>query len=382
MPLASEPFTRLELAFPSGARTTCVVGPGAVGQLPALCAEVGLTGTPGLVCDAKLVFVQGPLLRALGERLGPVLARPMGEKLKSLAEVEAICETLHARGVGRDGFVVALGGGVLTDLAGLAAALHLRGVPWVSAPSTLLAQVDAGLGGKTGANLRAGKNLVGVFHQPRLVVCDPRLLTSLPVRERWSGLAEIVKCALLRPDQPARGVPLLERCEQDLLQAVRGEEAALSGLILGALRLKAEVVLGDEREGDGPLPSGRLPRAALNLGHTVGHALETATGYERFTHGEAVALGLRSAIELSRRRGILSEKIAARAQALVHRLVIEPAARLSQAERSLALEAMRKDKKARDGHLRFVLLRGLGDVVLERVEATEAERALDAALES
>src|SRR5947208_11851449 len=151
-------------------------------------------------------------MHVLGAHFGEALPRAVAESTKTLAEVEAMCEALSARGVGRDGYVVAIGGGVLTDLAGLAAALYLRGVPWVSVPSTLLAQVDAGLGGKTGANLRAGKNLVGAFHQPRLVVCDPALLATLPVRELWSGLAEVVKCALITGQ--------LDRCEE-LLDAAR-----------------------------------------------------------------------------------------------------------------------------------------------------------------
>src|SRR4051794_30377485 len=180
---------------------------------------------------------------ALGKHFGDPLARPVNESRKTLAEVEAMCEVLAMRGVQRDGYVVAIGGGVLTDLAGLAAALFLRGVPWVSVPSTLLAQVDAGLGGKTGANLRSGKNLVGAFHQPRLVVCDPRLLATLPERERWSGLAEVVKCALLE------GGELLERCERDLERAAAGDAAALAPLVEGAVRLKARIVAADEREG-------------------------------------------------------------------------------------------------------------------------------------
>src|SRR5437016_9057729 len=189
----------------------------------------------------------------LGAHFGEALPRPIAESTKTLAEVEAMCEALSARRVGRDGYVVAIGGGVLTDLAGLAAALYLRGVPWVSVPTTLLAQVDAGLGGKTGANLQSGKNLVGAFHQPRLVVCDPELLSTLPERELWSGLAEVVKCALLE------GGDLLQRCERDLERAASGEADALAPLVEGAVRLKARIVAADQREGG--------QRAFPNLGH-------------------------------------------------------------------------------------------------------------------
>src|SRR5207302_2146967 len=237
--------------------------------------------------DARLLATawREALLSHESTRLGTPIPRPVSEATKVLGEVEQMCDVLSARGVQRDGFVIAVGGGVLTDLAGFAAAVYLRGIPWVSVPSTLLAQVDAGLGGKTGANINAGKNLVGAFHQPRLVVCDPDLLATLPLRERWSGLAEVVKCALLE------GGDLLDLCERDLERAAAADPEALVPLIEGAVRLKARIVAGDEREGGA--------RAFLNLGHTVGHALEAATGYARFSHGEAVALGLRGALAIS-----------------------------------------------------------------------------------
>ena len=213
------PGVELDIEFRSGARTRCVFEPGGLRRLDELSANVGLTGTAGLLCDARLLSTahRDTLLGYGTTRLGSPLACAVSETRKTLGEVEDMCEALAGRGVQRDGFVVAIGGGVLTDLAGLAAALHLRGVPWVSAPTTLLAQVDAGLGGKTGANLRGGKNLVGAFHQPRLVVCDPQLLSTLPEREIWSGLAEVVKCALLE------GGELLERCERDLERAASGD---------------------------------------------------------------------------------------------------------------------------------------------------------------
>src|SRR6266852_2165399 len=224
----SVPGADLEIEFRSGARTRCVFATGGLRRLDELSAQVGLTGTAGLLCDARLLSTshRDALLAYGATRLGAPLARPVDEARKTLEEVEEMCDALAARGVQRDGFVVAVGGGVFTDLGGLAAALYLRGVPWVSAPTTLLAQVDAGLGGKTGANLRAGKNLVGAFHQPRLVVCDAEVLGTLPVRERWSGLAEVVKCALLSPAQDASGMPLLERCERDLERAAEGKVEA------------------------------------------------------------------------------------------------------------------------------------------------------------
>lgn len=351
----------VEVRFASGARTDCVIEPGALERLPELCDRAELAGTAGLLCDARLFPLHRERLQALAARFGDPLARPVSEAQKTLAEVEAMCEALSARGVGRDGYVVAVGGGVLTDLAGLAAALYLRGIPWVSVPSTLLAQVDAGLGGKTGANLRAGKNLVGAFHQPRLVVCDPRLLTTLPPRELWSGLAEVVKCALLE------GGDLLERCERDLDRAAALDVEALAPLIEGSVRLKARIVADDEKEGG--------QRAFLNLGHTVGHALEAATGYGHFTHGEAVALGLRGMLALC---GSMPDRD--RALALVERLQVAPERTLDAEQREAALQAMTRDKKARRGAIRFVLLDRIGVPTLREVTAAECRGALAAAL--
>jgi 3-dehydroquinate synthetase len=338
-----------------------VIEPGALGRLPELCSAAGLSGTAGLICDARLLLLHDEVFRSLRPLLGEPVARPITEARKTLAEVEAICETLSSRGVGRDGYVVAIGGGVLTDLAGLAAALYLRGVPWVSVPTTLLAQVDAGLGGKTGANLKAGKNLVGAFHQPRLVVCDPQLLSTLPERERWSGLAEVVKCALLE------GGEFLKTCERELERAASGDAKALAPLIEGAVRLKARIVAADEREGG--------QRAFLNLGHTVGHALETATDYSRFTHGEAIALGLRGMLALSE---AMPDR--ERALRLVERLLISADRALDAGQRETALQAMTRDKKARRGAVRFVLLERIGEPVLREVRAADLSRALAAAL--
>jgi 3-dehydroquinate synthetase len=351
----------IEVRFASGARTDCVIEPGALRRLPELCSAAGLTGTAALLCDARLLMLHEEVLRSLRPHFGDPLGRPATETRKTLAEVDAMCEELSARGIGRDGYVVAVGGGVLTDLAGLAAALYLRGVPWASVPSTLLAQVDAGLGGKTGANLKAGKNLVGAFHQPRLVVCDPELLATLPERERWNGLAEVVKCALLESGE------LLERCERDLERAAAGEANALAPLIEGAVRLKARIVAADEREGG--------QRAFLNLGHTVGHALEAATEYARFSHGEAVALGLRGMLALS---DTMPDRD--RALRLVERLRVAADRGLNPAQREMALQAMTRDKKARRGAVRFVLLHRIGEPVLREVRAADCSRALAAAL--
>jgi 3-dehydroquinate synthetase len=351
----------IEVRFPSGARTDCIIEAGALGRLPELSGGAGLNGAAALICDARLLELHEEALDPLRAFYGEPIARPITEALKTLTEVDGMCEALSTRAIGRDGYVVAVGGGVLTDLAGLAAALYLRGVPWVSVPTTLLAQVDAGLGGKTGANLKGGKNLVGAFHQPRLVICDPKLLATLPERELWSGLAEVVKCALLE------GGDLLDQTERNLDRAAAGDAGALAPLIEGAVRLKARIVAADEKEGG--------QRAFLNLGHTVGHALEAATDYRRFSHGEAVALGLRGMLALSE-----SMPDRDRALRLVERLRIEPDRALEPAQREAALQAMARDKKARRGAVRFVLLDRIGDPALREVRAEDCSRALAAAL--
>jgi 3-dehydroquinate synthetase len=379
LPARADGLRGFTARFASGSQTSVLVGRGAINALPALCKEAGLGGASGFLCDANVYLLHKPALDALGAAFGGVLARPVREERKSLAEVEAMCDCLAGRGVARDGHVIALGGGVLTDLAGLAAALYQRGVPWVSAPTTLLSQVDAGFGGKTGANLRGGKNLVGAFHHPRLVVCDADVLSTLPVRERWSGLAEVVKCALIAPALDTAGTPFLERCERSLEQAAAGDGEALAPLVEAALRLKAEVVCADEHEGE-QRPGATWLRAFLNLGHTAGHALEAATHYTRYTHGEAVALGLKATIALSQERGLFSAPDAARARSLVQRLQVAAQGPLSPAERAAALGAMAKDKKARAGKVRFVFLRSGEKPLLDAASAEEQSRALDAAL--
>jgi 3-dehydroquinate synthase len=366
------PAERVEVRFASGAVTSCVVGPGVLRDLERLADEAELRGPAAHLVDARVLALHGATALGAAERFGEPIARAVGEATKSLVEVEGICAALAGRKLSRDGFLIAVGGGVLTDLAGFAAAIYLRGIPWISAPTTLLAQVDAGLGGKTGANLGAGKNLVGAFHQPRLVVADTSLLATLPTRELWSGLAEVVKCALLAPAQDARGLSLLERCERGLERAAAADADELAALVEACQRVKAATVAGDEREGGA--------RASLNLGHTVGHAIEAATGYGHFTHGEAVALGLRSTLALSRSRGLLSAADADRALRLVARLQIEPERALSGPQRELALGAMARDKKVRAGRVKFVLLRGLGRWELHDVEPAECAAALEAAL--
>ncbi len=211
---------------------------------------------------------------------------PGGEDRKRLSEVEHLAERMVALGGDRSSVVIAFGGGIVNDLGGFLAAIFMRGVPVIQVPTTLLAQVDAAVGGKTGANLVNGKNLVGAFHQPLAVLIDPEVLGSLPEREYRAGLYEIIKCGIIRS-------PELFRTLADRSEAVLDHDGpTLDAIIAESVRIKAEVVTADEREGD--------LRRILNFGHTVGHALEAATNYSHFLHGEAVAFGMKAATHLAR----------------------------------------------------------------------------------
>jgi 3-dehydroquinate synthase len=273
---------------------------------------------------------------------------PPGESSKSWQTFEHVCESLIAERIERDDVVVALGGGVVGDIAGFAAAVVRRGIDFVQVPTTLLAQVDAAVGGKTAINSRHGKNLIGLFHQPILVLADTALLDSLPPRAFRAGYAEIVKYALIND---ASFFGWLEHSWREIFAGgARREEA-----IARSCRAKAAIVGRDEREaGD---------RALLNLGHTFGHALETATGFsERLLHGEAVALGIALAFEFSTFLGLAASKESDR---VIHHLDavglptrLRAIGELPAAEELLAL--MAQDKKVRRGKLTFILVRGIG----------------------
>src|SRR5579864_7786034 len=230
--------------------------------------------------------------RALKGRPHQVLLFPGGEPRKRMAEVEALAGQMMEGGGDRSSVVVACGGGIVSDVAGFLAAIFMRGVPLIQVPTTLLAQVDAAVGGKTGVNLVSGKNLVGSFHQPLVVLIDPEVLKTLPEREYRAGLYEIIKCGVIRD------AVLFEMLDRRRDAVLAQEPAAVEHAIAAAVRIKAEVVTADEREGD--------LRRILNFGHTVGHALEAETRYERLLHGEAVAFGMRAATILAERTGRLS----------------------------------------------------------------------------
>lgn len=282
-----------------------------------------------------------------GRRVLEVLL-PDGEAHKTLANVARVLDVLVANRFGRDCCIVALGGGVVGDLAGFAAACYQRGVAFVQVPTTLLAQVDAAVGGKTGVNHPGGKNLIGAFHQPIAVLSDIATLATLPPRELRAGLAEVIKYGLICDAE------FFAWLEAHLSQLLSGDPAALMHAVRRSCEIKAGVVGRDERE--------QGERALLNLGHTFGHALESASAYREWLHGEAVAAGLVMAAEMSRACGLLTPDAAARVRSLVERAGL-PAC-IPGVAPDTAFEHMRIDKKVKGGRIRLVLLRGIGAACL------------------
>ena len=270
---------------------------------------------------------------------------PDGERYKRLATVEKLAEKLAQSGADRSSVILAFGGGVVGDVAGLLASLYMRGVDVVQIPTTVLAQVDASIGGKTGVNLRTGKNLLGTFHQPRAVLIDPVVLTTLPEREFRAGLYESIKCGVI--GNPALFDFLVDTDPKKL----RRNPAKLEWVIAESVKLKAEVVSSDERE------SGL--RRILNFGHTIGHALEAETAYRQFLHGEAVAWGMIAATDISVATDRIDQEAASRVRDAVLRL--GPLPSVSVNRRSI-LNLLQTDKKTRNGKLHFVLPREIGRV--------------------
>jgi 3-dehydroquinate synthase len=353
----------IEIPVDLGARRyTVAVGHGLGRLLPDLLK--GFRGRRLVLVAGRRVFrLHGrPIERGL-RGLGPVhLALvPDGEPHKSRATLERLYEAFVRARLGRDGAVVALGGGVVGDVAGYAAATWMRGVDWVVLPTTLLSMVDSSVGGKVGINHPRGKNLIGAFHQPRAVVADLELLETLPARERRSGVFEVLKCGVLADR------PLFEALREGPPDLLGGPPAAVESAVASAVRVKAEVVEKDEREGG--------LRRVLNLGHTIGHALETVTRYRRFTHGEAVGWGLVGAAALARDRGLLATGTFDAIAGAVDR--VGPRPPLSDLRVGPLLDALRRDKKSRGERLVFVLPRAVGRVVVrEDVTPREVRRVL------
>jgi 3-dehydroquinate synthase len=282
-----------------------------------------------------------------GARLTEIIVAD-GEQAKDWSTLEKIFDALLAARCGRDTLLVALGGGVVGDLAGFAAAVYQRGIPFLQIPTTLLAQVDSSVGGKTGINHARGKNMIGAFHQPLAVIADVALLDTLPDRELRAGLAEVIKHAL------ALDLPFVEWLESNVEKLLNRERGALTHAVKRCCELKSEIVAADERETG--------VRALLNFGHTFGHAIEAAMGYGSWLHGEAIAAGMVMAAELSKQLGLIDVPQAARVRTLVRQAGL-PTHGPAVAPQRL-MELMAGDKKAAQGKLRFVVLESIGRAVL------------------
>lgn len=274
-----------------------------------------------------------------------VIPMPDGEPTKRLATVEALADKLARLGADRKAVVIALGGGVVGDVAGLLASLYMRGIELVQIPTTVLAQVDASIGGKTAVNLVAGKNMVGTFHHPRVVLIDPTVLKTLPDREFRAGLYEALKCGVIG------NVELFLRFEQNRARILKRDAIELEWLIAQSVKLKAEVVSADERE--------EGLRRVLNLGHTIGHALEAETGYRRLLHGEAVAWGMIAATNIALSVGRTDSVTAGRIADAVLSLGRLPEVNVSSRK---ILARLQSDKKTQNGVVHFILPREIGKV--------------------
>jgi 3-dehydroquinate synthase len=341
---------------------------GALASVGARLKSLGVGSRAALVSAAGILHAHGKTVTESLESAGFAVTTvevPDGEAAKTLGVAERCWNALLDAGLDRTSTVLALGGGAVGDLAGFVAATYMRGINFVQLPTTVLAQVDASIGGKTAIDHPRAKNLIGAFHQPRLVLSDPATLLTLPVREFRSGLAEIVK----------HGVVLDAAYFDDVAGNARAllgrDPATLERIIGGSCRLKARVIERDEQEAD--------LRAVLNYGHTIGHALEAASGYERWTHGEAVSLGIVAEARLARRLRVTDAATVERQERVLGEVGLPTSADRIDADAVLA--AMRRDKKSRDGRVPFVLAPTIGtfkvvyDVTPDDVRAALASLA-------
>ena len=330
-----------------------LIGRGLLAGLGPACKKLKLGARCAIITDTHVAghfakTAQRSLARAGFDAL--LIVVPAGETAKSLKTVQACYDKLARHRLERQSFIVALGGGVVGDLAGFVAATYLRGIPFVQVPTTLLAQVDSSVGGKVGVNLPAGKNLVGAFHQPRLVLCDFDTLRTLPPREFRSGLAEVIKYGIIRD------AALFKKLERDLPKLLKRDPKTLAEVVARCCEIKAAVVGRDETDGG--------LRAILNFGHTIGHALEAISGlgYGTYLHGEAIAIGQVAAAELSARLTGLPTGDVARIRKLFQRADLPVAVKLDASSRKHLLAAMKLDKKVSGGEIKFVLARKIGKV--------------------
>jgi 3-dehydroquinate synthase len=326
---------------------------GLLGRMGSHLAELDFTSPPVIVTNPTIFRLHGgSLLHSLRGNFQnpPVIQIGDGERFKNQTTLWKIYSGLFRAHADRRSWILAFGGGIVGDVAGFAAATFMRGIPYVNVPTTMLAQVDSSVGGKVGINVPQGKNLIGAFHQPSAVFIDPGTLRTLPARELAAGLYEVIKCGAICSES------LIRYVEKNLDRILKCDPTALQQIISECCRIKAEIVAQDEQESD--------LRMILNFGHTVGHALEAATSYRRFKHGEAIAWGMLAALGYARELGLLKSGAIQRIWALIHRVETLPSLRgISVEETWLALM---RDKKASSGKISLVLLKGLGKTIINR----------------
>jgi len=348
-----------EVSVKLGERTyPILIDPGILECTGPLIVRRGLRSRTAVITDRTVngLFSKVLLESLRSEQIEATLFEvPDGEDSKSLDQTEKLYTKLIKYGLKRDGLVIALGGGVVGDLAGFVAATYLRGVNFVQIPTTLLSQVDSSVGGKVGVNHPLGKNLIGSFHQPRLVIIDPLVLDTLPMRERWAGAAEVVKIALIRD---LRLFNALEKEMEDLIALADVERVA--DVLETCCLVKSQIVERDEKESD--------LRRILNFGHTVGHALEAATKFGVFRHGEAVAYGMAWALQFSRDRGLIDAPQFKRADALLRRFPLPPIPESVTA--ASLIHHIGLDKKQTSDGLNLVLLKEIGAAFTQMTDIT------------
>jgi 3-dehydroquinate synthase len=328
-----------------------LVGKDLLSRLGIECKKLKLGQRCAIISDKNVAPLFGKLveknLRAAG--FAPItITVPAGETAKSLATVQSCYDQLATHRLERKSFIVALGGGVVGDLAGFVAATYLRGIDFVQVPTTLLAQVDSSVGGKVGVNLKAGKNLVGAFHQPKFVLCDLDPLKTLPAREFRAGLAEVIKYGIIYDAK------LFAELERDLPKLLKRNPQTLAQVIARCCEIKANVVSQDETESS--------LRAILNFGHTIGHALEAISRYGKFLHGEAISIGQVAAAKLSAKVLGLPQSDVRRIKNIFQRAGLPTRIKLNSAQRKNLFAAMKLDKKVRAGEIKFVLAKKIGKV--------------------
>ena len=347
---------------PLGDRSyTIKIGNDLLSKLGKECVRLKLGARCALVTDRKVGPIYSKIAMSSLRNAGfkPVEIRvPAGETAKSLNTIQSSYDKLAKHRLERNSFIVALGGGVVGDMAGFLAASYLRGIGFVQVPTTLLAQVDSSVGGKVGVNLKAGKNLVGAFYQPRLVLCDLNTITTLPKRELRAGLAEVIKYGIIND------ATLFKRLERKISDLLSLNTKEMAFIVARSCQIKAKIVGQDETENG--------LRAILNYGHTIGHALESISSYGKFLHGEAISIGQVAASKISREIHGLSQTEVDRIVSLFVAAGLPTQIKLDKNETKKLLDAMKLDKKVSDGKIKFVLAKAIGkvDFGIECPEAT------------